>query len=180
MAVDSITLALSQPYSRVGDTDSVEIIAEFDISNFSEDNQLAINWTVTDVSGELIEEDIVNISEADVAMNSILLGSFIPDTSERNAYIIKAEIMSNDMQIAQTTTNYFVSDKSVAITYDIDKEYLTEIDDNANVTINLRDERVVDLIFTTSSEDTELIENTQFKLKLSKISLKNGICRKSQ
>ena len=158
LAVDSITLALSQPYSRVGDTDSVEIIAEFDISNFSEDNQLAINWTVTDVSGELIEEDIVNISEADVAMNSILLGSFIPDTSERNAYIIKAEIMSNDMQIAQTTTNYFVSDKSVAITYDIDKEYLTEIDDNANVTINLRDERVVDLIFTTSSEDTELIE----------------------
>lgn len=158
LAVDSITLALSQPYSRVGDTDSVEIIAEFDISNFSEDNQLAINWTVTDVSGELIEEDIVNISEADVAMNSILLGSFIPDTSERNAYIIKAELMSNDIQIAQTTTNYFVSDKSVAITYDIDKEYLTEIDDNANVTINLHDERVVDLIFTTSSEDTELIE----------------------
>lgn len=158
LAVDSITLTLSQPYSRVGDTDSVEIIAEFDISNFSEDNQLAINWTVTDVSGELIEEDIVNISEADVAMNSILLGSFIPDTSERNAYIIKAELMSNDIQIAQTTTNYFVSDKSVAITYDIDKEYLTEIDDNANVTINLRDERVVDLIFTTSSEDTELIE----------------------
>ena len=93
LAVDSITLALSQPYSRVGDTDSVEIIAEFDISNFSEDNQLAINWTVTDVSGELIEADTVNISEADVAMNSILLGSFIPDTSERNAYIIKAELM---------------------------------------------------------------------------------------
>ena len=158
LAVDSITLVLSQPYSRVGDTDSVEIIAEFDISNFSDDNQLAINWTVTNVSGELIEADTVNISEADVAMNSILLGSFIPDTSERNAYIIKAELMSNDMQIAQTTTNYFVSDKSVAITYDIDKEYLTEIDDNANVTINLRDERVVDLIFTTSSEDTELIE----------------------
>lgn len=166
LAVDSITPALSQPYSRVGDTDSVEIIAEFDISNFSEDNQLAINWTVTDVSGELIEEDIVNISEADVAMNSILLGSFIPDTSERNAYSIKAELMSNDMQIAQTTTNYFVSDKSVAITYDIDKEYLTEMDDNANVTINLRDERVVDLIFTTSSEDTELIEKYAVQIEV--------------
>ena len=65
--------------------------------------------------------------------------------------------MSNDVQIAQTTTNYFVSDKNVAIAYDTDKDYLTEIDDNANVTISLRDERVVDLIFTTSSEDTELI-----------------------
>ena len=49
LAVDSITLTLSQPYSRVGDTDSVDITAEFDISNYTEDNQLAINWTVTDV-----------------------------------------------------------------------------------------------------------------------------------
>ena len=89
-------------------------------------------------------------------MNAVVLGSFTPDTSERNAYIIKAELMSNDIQIAQTTTNYFVSDKSVAIAYSTDKDYLTEIDDNANVTISLRDERVVDLIFTTSSEDTEL------------------------
>ena len=49
LAVDSITLTLSKPYSRVGDTDSVDITAEFDISNYTEDNQLAINWTVTDV-----------------------------------------------------------------------------------------------------------------------------------
>ena len=90
-------------------------------------------------------------------MNSVVLDSFIPDTSERNAYIIKAELMSNDVQIAQTTTNHFVSDKSITVAYDTDKDYLTEIDDNANVTISLRDERVVDLIFTTSSEDTELI-----------------------
>ena len=157
LAVDSITIALSQPYSRVGDKDSVEVTAEFDISNFSEENQLAINWIVTDVSGEVLTEDTIEITEANVAMNTVVLGSFTPDTSERNAYIIKAELMSNDIQIAQTTTNYFVSDKSVAIAYSTDKDYLTEIDDNANVTISLRDERVVDLIFTTSSEDTELI-----------------------
>lgn len=156
LAVDSIILALSQPYSRVGDKASVEVTAEFDISNFSEENQLAINWTVTDVSGEVLTEDTIEITEANVAMNAVVLGSFTPDTSERNAYIIKAELMSNDIQIAQTT-NYFVSDKSVAIAYNTDKDYLTEIDDNANVTISLRDERVVDLIFTTSSEDTELI-----------------------
>lgn len=157
LAVDSIILVLSQPYSRVGDKASVEVTAEFDISNFSEENQLAINWIVTDVSGEVLTEDTIEITEANVAMNSVALGSFTPDTSERNAYIIKAELMSNDVQIAQTTTNYFVSDKNVAIAYDTDKDYLTEIDDNANVTISLRDERVVDLIFTTSSEDTELI-----------------------
>ena len=120
LAVDSITLALSRPYSRVGDTDSVDITAEFDISNYTEDNQLAINWTVTDVSGSVIAEETANISEADVAMNSIQLGSFTPDTSERNAYIIRAELMSGEMQIAQTTTNYFVSDRSVAIAYATD------------------------------------------------------------
>ncbi len=158
LAVDSITLALSQPYSRVGDKDSVEITAEFDISNFTEDDKLAINWAVTDVSGTVISEDTVDITEADVAMNYIQLGSFTPDTSARNAYIIKAELMSGENQIAQTSTNYFVSDKSVAITYSTDKDYLTEIDDNAEVTLNLRDERVVDLIFTTSSENTELID----------------------
>lgn len=165
LAVDSITLALSQPYSRVGDTDSVDITAEFDISNYTEDNQLAINWTVTDVSGSVLSEETVSISEADVAMNSILLGSFTPDTSERNAYIIRAELMSGEMQIAQTTTNYFVSDKSVAIAYATDKDYLTEIDDNAEVTLSLRDERVVDLIFTTSSEDTELIDKYAAKIE---------------
>lgn len=108
LAVDSIILALSQPYSRVGDKASVEVTAEFDISNFSEENQLAINWTVTDVSGEVLTEDTIEITEANVAMNAVVLGSFTPDTSERNAYIIKAELMSNDVQIAQTTTNYFV------------------------------------------------------------------------
>ena len=158
LAVDSITLTLSQPYSRVGDTDPVDITAVFDISNYTEDNQLAINWTVTDVSGSVLSEETVSISEADVAMNYIQLGSFTPDTSERNGYIIRAELMSGEMQIAQTTTNYFVSDKGVAITYSTDKDYLKEIDDNAEVTLNLRDERVVDLILTTSSENTELID----------------------
>lgn len=171
LAVDSITLALSQPYSRVGDTDSVDITAEFDISNYSEENQLAINWTVTDVSGSTIAEDTIDISEADVAMNSVQLGSFTPDTSERNAYIIRAELVSGEMQIAQTTTNYFVSDKSVAIAYAIDKDYLTEIDDNAEVTLSLRDERVVDLIFTTSSEDTELIDKYAAKIEAIKYKL---------
>lgn len=165
LAVDSITLTLSQPYSRVGDSDSVDIMAEFDISNFSEDNQLAINWTVTDVLGDVVEEQTTDIFESDVAMNSIQLGSFTPDTSARNEYIIRAELMSGDMQIAQTTTNYFVSDKSVAIAYATDKDYLTEIDDNAEVTINLRDERVVDLIFTTSSEDTALIDKNAAKIE---------------
>jgi hypothetical protein len=173
LAVDSITLALSQPYSRVGDTDSVDITAEFDISNYTEDNQLAINWTVTDVSGSVLSEETVSISEADVAMNSILLGSFTPDTSERNAYIIRAELMSGEMQIAQTTTNYFVSDKSVAIAYATDKDYLTEIDDNAEVTLSLRDERVVDLIFTTSSEDTELIDKYAAKIETIKAKLES-------
>lgn len=157
LAVDSITLALSQPYSRVGDEDTVEVTAEFDISNFSEKNLLSIAWSVTDVSGEVLTENTVAVTEADVSMNSIVLGSFVPDTSERNAYIIRAELISDDLQIAQTTTNYFVSDKSVAIAYGVDKDYLTEIDDSAEVTINLRDERVVDLIFTTSSENTDLI-----------------------
>ncbi len=173
LAVDSITLALSQPYSRVGDTDSVDITAEFDISNYTEDNHLAINWVVTDVSGSVIAEDTANISEADVAMNSIQLGSFTPDTSERNAYIIRAELMSGEMQIAQTTTNYFVSDKSVAIAYAADKDYLTEIDDNAEVTLSLRDERVVDLIFTTSSEDTELIDKYAAKIEAIKDKLES-------
>lgn len=158
LAVDSITLALSQPYSKVGDEDTVEVTAEFDISNFSEENLLSIAWSVTDVSGVVFTENTVAVTEADVSMNSIVLGNFVPDTSERNAYIIRAELMSNDLQIAQTTTNYFVSDKSVAIAYDVNKDYLTEIDDSAEVTINLRDERVVDLIFTTASEDTALID----------------------
>ena len=173
LAIDSIILALSQPYSRVGDTDSVDITAEFDISNYTEENQLAINWTVTDVSGLVIAEETVNISEADVAMNFIQLGSFTPDTSERNAYIIRAELMSGEMQIAQTTTNYFVSDKSVAIAYATDKDYLTEIDDNAEVTLSLRDERVVDLIFTTSSEDTELIDKYAAKIETIKAKLES-------
>ena len=85
LAVDSITLALSQPYSNVGNEDTVEVTAEFDISNYTEDDQLAVNWTVTDVSGLVIAEGTANISEADVVMNFIQLGSFTPDTSERNA-----------------------------------------------------------------------------------------------
>lgn len=165
LAVDSITLALSQPYSKVGDTDLVDIIAEFDISNFSEDNKLAINWSVADMSGEAVSDGIADISEADLAKNSIELGSFTPDTSEKNAYIIRAELMVGDKQIAQTTTNYFVSDKSIAIAYATDKDYLTEIDDNAEVTLSLRDERVVDLILTTSSEDTALIDKYAGKME---------------
>lgn len=165
LAVDSISLELSQAYSKVGDDDAVDVSAEFDISNYNDDDNLKINWYVSDLNDTIISENTIDIAEADIAMNSIKLGSFVPDTSERSKYIIRAELMSNDLQIAQTTTNYFISDKSVALVYDVDKDYLTETDDTANVTLNIRDERVVDLIFTTASEDTGLISEYSEKIE---------------
>lgn len=163
LAVDSITLSLSQAYSKIGETTSVDIIADFDMENYSDDDLLSICWSVTDASAEEISGDTVTLTDA--SAKSLVLGSFTPDTSERNVYVIRAELLSGENQIAQATTNYFVSDKSVGMIYETDKEYLTEIEDNANVKISLKDERVVDLILTTSSDDTELISKNSAEVE---------------
>ena len=67
-------------------------------------------------------------------------------------------------------TTYFVSDKGANILTDVDKEYLYESTDDAEISVKIRDERVVDLIFTTSSDDTALIK--QYADKIEKIKKK--------
>ncbi len=164
LAIDSVELALSQGYSKKGDDDTVEVNAAIGIRNFDEDTDLAVHWTV-ETDGEIVSDETKALTEADLANETVKLGDFIPDTSERRVYTISAEIVSGDMIRAQSSTNYFISDKSVALTYTTDKDFLYETDDDAEVTINLRDERVVDLVFTTASEDMALVSEYSEKIE---------------
>ena len=167
LSFDSVSLSLSQRYSRVGDEDKVSIYAYISLQNFSEESDnVTINLNIKS-AGEIISSKSKAITEADLVTKKIQLGDFIPDTSEKRSYIITAEVVSNDLVVAQSTTNYFVSDKGVAILKDVNKDYLYEASDNAEINIQLRDERVVDLIFTTSSENTALI--TQYADQIEKI-----------
>ena len=88
------------------------------MENYSDDDLLSICWSVTDASAEEISGDTVTLTDADASAKSLVLGSFTPDTSERNVYVIRAELLSGENQIAQATTNYFVSDKSVGMIYE--------------------------------------------------------------
>lgn len=158
LAVDNICLSLSQSYSRLGDEDPVSIYADINLQNYSEErDNVSIHWNI-DCDGENISSDSTGITEADLVADTIYLGDFVPDTSEKRTYVITAEVLFNDLIVAQSTTNYFISDKSAAILTDVDKEYLYESTDSAEISVKIRDERVVDLILTTSSDDTALIK----------------------
>ena len=157
LSIDNLSLSLSQSYSRVGDTDPVSIYADISLQNFSEDSDdVTVRWNIIS-NNEIVDSDSKAVTEADLAEETIHLGDFTPDTSAKRSYIITAELVSNNLVVVQASTNYFVSDKGVAVVADVDKDYLYETADEAEISVKLRDERVVDLIFTTSSEDTELI-----------------------
>lgn len=165
LAIDDISLSLSKSYSRIGDKEPVSVYADIGLQNFSEENNnINVRWSVKD-GNEVILSNNKDITEADLVAEKIHLGDFTPDTSEKKAYIITAEILSDDLLLVQTSTNYFVSDKGVAIVADVDKEYLYESTDNAEISVKLRDERVVDLILTTSSGNTELINKYADQIK---------------
>ncbi len=170
LAVDNISLSLSQSYSRLGDKDPVSIYADINLQNYSEErDEVSIRWKA-DCDGEEVCSDNKKITEADLMTDNILLGDFTPDTSEKRTYMITAEVLFNELVVAQSTANYFVSDKSAAILTDVDKEYLYESMDDAEISVKIRDERVVDLILTTSSNDTALIK--QYADKIEKIKKK--------
>lgn len=170
LAVDNISLSLSQSYSRLGDKEPVSIYADINLQNYSEErDKVSICWNI-DCNGENVSSDSKEILETDLMAENILLGDFVPDTSEKRTYMITAEILFNELVVAQSTANYFVSDKSAAVLTDVDKEYLYESTDNAEISVKIRDERVVDLIFTTSSNDTALIK--QYADQIEKIKKK--------
>ena len=159
LSVDHVLVRLSQDFTRVGDEAKVDVLADIHLKNFSEETEkLSIQWKVKD-NDEVIQTDKKEITDEDLEEDTISLGQFIPDTSERKTYLITAEILSGELVLAQSTTNFFVSDKSVAVVRDVDKEFLYETTDDAEITAKIRDERVVDLIFTTSSDDTKLISS---------------------
>lgn len=167
LEADNISLSLSQSYSRLGDKDPVSIYADINLKNYlGERDKVSIRWKV-DCNGEEVYSDNKEIIEADLMAENIFLGDFVPDTSEKRTYIITAEVLFNELAVVQSTANYFVSDKSAAILTDVDKEYLYESTDDAEISVKIRDERVVDLIFTTSSDDTALIK--QYADKIEKI-----------
>lgn len=173
LAVDGISLALSQGFARVGDEAQVSVSAAVNIKNFSDKtDNLTIRWNVT-LEGENVFTDNKVLTKSDLTEDSIYLGDFTPDTTEKKVYFITAEILSNELVIAQSTTNFFVSDKSVAVIRDVNKDFLYETEDDAEITVKIRDERVVDLIFTTSSDDTTLISNYAEKIEQIKTKLEN-------
>ena len=170
LAVDNISLSLSQSYSRLGDKDPVSIYADINLQNYSEErDKVSIRWKI-DCNGEEVYSEDKEIIEADLMEENIFLGDFVPDTSEKRTYIITAEVLFNELVVVQSTANYFVSDKGANILTDVDKEYLYESTDDAEISVKIRDERVVDLIFTTSSDDTALIK--QYADKIEKIKKK--------
>lgn len=181
LAINSISLGLSQSFARVGDDVKIDVSANISLKNFSEEkNNLLIRWSVKS-GDEVVKKDHKKITDMKLKENVINLGSFTPDTSERKVYLITAEIVSDDLVFAQSTTNFFVSDKRVAVIRNVNKEYLYETEDNVEIRAKIRDERVVDLIFTTSSDDTEVISKyaeriEKIKTELEKLGYVVNIC----
>ncbi|MDR1674139.1 MAG: terpene cyclase/mutase family protein, partial [Oscillospiraceae bacterium] len=173
LAVDGVSLSLSQGFARVGDDADVGVSADVNIKNFSEETDtLTVRWAVK-LDGESVFTADKVLTEQDLAEDSVYLGDFTPDTGSKKVYLITAEILSGDLIIAQSTTNFFVSDKSVAVLTGVNKEFLYETEDDAEVTVKIRDERVVDLIFTASSDDISLISRYAGKIEQIKTELEN-------
>lgn len=83
LAFDSVSLSLSQRYSRVGDEDKVSIYAYINLQNFSEESDnVTVNLNIKS-AGESISSESKVITEADLVAKKMQLNDFIPDTSEK-------------------------------------------------------------------------------------------------
>ena len=109
LEIDGIVIELSQSFARVGDEIDVDISTDIELENFSDEtDHVTVRWSVR-CGEEIILTDEKIISESDVMAGYISLDDFTPDTSERKGYLITAEVLSNELTVAQSTTNFFVT-----------------------------------------------------------------------
>lgn len=168
LAVDNIALKLSQSFASVGDKVNVDIISKINLVNFQENQGVTVRWNIKDADKVVASGNKV-ITEADISVDSLKLGQFTPDTKDEKCYIISAEVFAGEELVyAKTSTNFFVSDKGVVLMRDVDKEFLYESKDEATVTAKIREEKVVDLVFTTSSNNTQLISEYAAQIEKTK------------
>lgn len=150
------SLILSQPFITLGDDIAIDVSAEIDIENFDDVDDITVHWRV-EHGGEVVFTDDKTLTDTDLTGDSVYLGSFAPDASDEKTYIVIAQIISNGFSLKQTTANLPISRKDISVSGSSDEEFVYATDDETGVTIKIREERVVDLIFTTSSNDTKLI-----------------------
>ncbi len=139
LEIDGIVIELSQSFARVGDEIDVDISTDIELENFSDEtDHVTVRWSVR-CGEEIILTDEKIISESDVMADFISLGNFTPDTSEKKVYLITAEVLSNELTVAQSTTNFFVTDKTLALIRDVNKDFLYETSDDAEISVKIRD-----------------------------------------
>lgn len=87
---------------------------------------MTVRWHI-DTDEKTVSSGSREITGADLAAKSVNLLDFTPDTSSKRTYTITAELVKNDLVVMQASTNYFVSDKGVAIVTNTDKDCLCTI-----------------------------------------------------
>ena len=179
-----LELIVREQNTVVAKLDSITVTNEkgYSVSSFNKNE----NVNITVESEYEVEKAYMEISINAPSGETITLESENPvwntGNYEEGTYTVKAEIKrsSNDETVAELMQTFRIEHKlavdnislSLSQSYSRlgDKEYLYESTDDAEISVKIRDERVVDLILTTSSNDTALIK--QYADKIEKIKKK--------
>ena len=177
-------LIVREQNTVVAKLDSITVTNDkgYSVSSFNKNE----NVNITVESEYEVEKAYMEISINAPSGETITLESENPvwntGNYEEGTYTVKAEIKrsSNDETVAELMQTFRIEHKlavdnislSLSQSYSRlgDKEYLYESTDDAEISVKIRDERVVDLILTTSSNDTTLIK--QYADKIEKIKKK--------
>lgn len=167
--------AASENYGQViqvankGESVKASLRATVDLKNIDKaEGDLAISWNLIRKTKE-IKKGSVAIGDDNIS--SIVLGEINLDTSESCTYVLEAEITVGETVVKNAITTFIVSGQEVAVLTNVDKDELIAAQDSANVSVKIREKKVVDLVLATGTEDTQIANKYADKIEEIKKSL---------
>lgn len=79
------------------------------------------------------------------------------DTSESCTYVLQSEVELGDTVLDNALSTFFVSGQEMSIVTNADKSELIAPEDDANISVKIREKKTVDIVLATGTEDTELV-----------------------
>ena len=78
------------------------------------------------------------------------------DTSESCTYVLQTDVSLGDATIKSALSTFIVSGQEMSIVTNADKNELIAPEDDVNISVNLREKKIVDLVLVNGTEDVEL------------------------
>ncbi len=127
--------------------------------------QPADDFVVDGSDNEWIELDPEEPDFSGVFDQLLTLNCLRFDTTESCSYVLQTDVSLGDMLLESSMANLVISGQEMSVVTNTDKEELIASEDEANISVKLREKKTVDLVLSSGTDDVELVNKYADKIE---------------